>query len=223
MKRYLFYCSKKIWSVVLFGVMVFMIQIPVLSEFDMNYSSQWFRLVTLTLTFSIAFLCCYKYLDKISDKSCLKFSLKNPEHKTLILWICILDIAILAVFLLLMSLGFFPHSGNSGSSDFLMQFTKDPIYFIVYATVLCVTQPLLEELLFRCALLGSLKKYSLILSLLGTSLIFAYVHGFDNLFIKRFISGVLYGWLFQKTERAWPSVLCHMFHNSILLVLALLS
>lgn len=135
MKRYLFYCSKKIWSVVLFGVMVFMIQIPVLSEFDMNYSSQWFRLVTLTLTFSIAFLCCYKYLDKISDKSCLKFSLKNPEHKTLILWICILDIAILAVFLLLMSAGFFPHSGNSGSSDFLMQFTKDPIYFIVYATV----------------------------------------------------------------------------------------
>ncbi|MDV5976513.1 CPBP family glutamic-type intramembrane protease [Streptococcus dysgalactiae] len=58
--------------------------------------------------------------------------------------------------------------------------------------------------------------------MLISSLVFAYVHGLDSFFVIHVISGLLYGYLFIKTERIWPSVVCHAFHNFAVIMMVVL-
>ncbi|WP_169333481.1 CPBP family intramembrane glutamic endopeptidase [Streptococcus didelphis] len=109
-------------------------------------------------------------------------------------------------------------SGSVGEVPYgLTHFLQTPIYFLAYLLVNCISQPILEEILFRGCLLYSLKPLSAIVAL-----VFAYVHGSDGFTIFHFLSGILYGYLFIKVKTIWPFVICYSIHNLIVLIIVII-
>ncbi|HEV2523756.1 MAG TPA: CPBP family intramembrane glutamic endopeptidase [Gammaproteobacteria bacterium] len=95
-------------------------------------------------------------------------------------------------------------------------------FFIVWFTSNLFLTAIAEEVLFR----GFVQKYLSIafkkirfgsgLALLIASILFAVVHtGGLTYILLAFVSGILYGWVYIKTNRIEASILTHLFLNSI--------
>lgn len=87
----------------------------------------------------------------------------------------------------------------------------------VFTFILLVfAAPVFEELIFRGIILeGLLKKYSPILSILISSLLFGIVHLNPLQFITGFILGIFSGWVYYKTRNLLYSVIIHATCNLI--------
>lgn len=222
MKNYFPDFLKTIFNVVLFMMLLFVIQIPILSELEFGNLNPILRLLLLVVTFGFALFFCCKYVVRVSGSSLLSLSIKSKEDWLRLAIVVILDLFIICTYLIL------PESsgvstGDSAIPSVLLTPEKNWIHFIVYMVVTCLTQPLLEELLFRGALLGSLQRYSWWVGLLLSSILFTYIHGFGSFSIFHLLSGLLYGWLFLKTKRIWPSIVSHMLHNLVIITVVLCS
>lgn len=79
--------------------------------------------------------------------------------------------------------------------------------------------PIIEELLFRGIILkGFLKRYSPIVAILLSALLFALFHGNVIQLLSVFIKGILFGILFFKTKSIYPSIFAHIINNLIVIV-----
>ena len=99
-------------------------------------------------------------------------------------------------------------------------------FFIVWFTSNLFLTVIAEEVLFR----GFVQKYLSLafakiwfgsgLALLIASILFAVVHtgGLTYIFLA-FVSGILYGWVYIKTNRIEASILTHLFLNSVHILL----
>ena len=80
-----------------------------------------------------------------------------------------------------------------------------------------IVAPIMEEMLFRGAIEGSLLKawkhpsYAIIVS----ALIFGLIHGNPIQIPFAFVHGLILGWLFYKTGSLLPGILLHFINNSI--------
>jgi len=85
----------------------------------------------------------------------------------------------------------------------------------VFAFILMVfAAPVFEELIFRGIILeGLLKKYSPVLSIMISSLLFGIVHLNPWQFITGFIFGIFSGWVYYKTRSLLLSVIIHATIN----------
>lgn len=85
----------------------------------------------------------------------------------------------------------------------------------LFAFILAViAAPILEELIFRGIILdGLLKNYSLLKSILISSLLFGLVHLNPWQFITGFILGIFSGWVYYKTRSLLPSIIMHAAVN----------
>ncbi len=78
----------------------------------------------------------------------------------------------------------------------------------------CIIAPILEEILFRGLILKRLqRKYSLHLSLLISSLLFASYHLYLPLFLYYFLSGYIFGLVFIRTKSLSLSIILHSLNN----------
>lgn len=81
--------------------------------------------------------------------------------------------------------------------------------------------PLLEELLFRGAIIRSLNKgsgYSMKKSILLSALFFGIIHLNPAQVPFAFFMGIIFGWVCWKTGSLIPAILGHVFNNSLAVV-----
>lgn len=80
--------------------------------------------------------------------------------------------------------------------------------------LLVIAAPILEELLFRGIILdGLLKKYSPLISILISSLLFGFAHLNPWQFVNGLIIGIFSGWVYFRTRSVLPSIIIHASAN----------
>lgn len=197
-------------------ILHFLIQIPAASSLPnaiVNSAiGNTIRILLLLSVIPITML-CYKSINIFSEKQRIVGTIKNIEcSKSDIISIFILGLIDLALVLVYIFINGSPKSTLWQSEPFIL--------FLTLLTTVC-TQPILEELLYRGILLGSLENCSKILALVVSSFVFSYIHVYDFRQVINFhlIGGLIYGLAFLKTKKLYPSIILHSIHNLIILVL----
>lgn len=210
--------GKNLLHILVFFLLMLIIQLPIFTELGKDYlpfPNDWWRIAYLIITVGLSFSVTYLYLRKVSSLNYLRVDgIKNGDGK-FILAALILDSA----FLVAMLVWVYIASGGrlSTSHELLSNPSLFPVRFLLYLVLTCLTQPFLEELLFRVCLMGGLKKVSPYLALIASTLLFTFAHGVEFA-LPHLFSGLIYSFIFLKTERLWPSFVCHAFHNTILVL-----
>ncbi len=79
---------------------------------------------------------------------------------------------------------------------------------------LVILAPVFEELIFRGIILnGLLKRYSPVLSIVVSSLLFAAVHLNPWQFVSAFFLGLFIGWVYLRTKSISLAIIIHAFNN----------
>lgn len=80
---------------------------------------------------------------------------------------------------------------------------------------ICLLGPVLEEMLFRGAVLKHLLGcYRPVTAILLSALLFGLFHVNPAQVVAATCSGLLLGWLYWRTDSLWPSILVHVVNNS---------
>ncbi len=90
---------------------------------------------------------------------------------------------------------------------------------IIYIIYVCILGPILEEILFRGIIFNTLKQNGIIAAGLFSSILFAMFHLNLVQFITPLLLGALLALLVVKTNSIIPSIIVHMFNNSMALIL----
>lgn len=109
--------------------------------------------------------------------------------------------------------------GSENTSDIVELTRMTPLFFLIPV----FTAPILEELIFRKIIFGSLnKRMNFFLAVFISSLLFALLHlEFQHLLIY-FAMGVALAYVYVKTKRIIVPILVHMGMNSIVVITQLL-
>lgn len=81
-----------------------------------------------------------------------------------------------------------------------------------------VLGPIGEELVFRGVVQSALEKYGPWSALIGSSLMFAAIHGPSVIFVDALVMGLLFGAVFRLAGSIWPAIVLHMVYNGLNLV-----
>jgi membrane protease YdiL (CAAX protease family) len=80
--------------------------------------------------------------------------------------------------------------------------------------------PFAEELFFRGLLYRWMRsRWGFWIGLLGSSLVFGLLHIDPSLVGATFIMGIALGWIYERSQSLWPSILIHAFNNTLELIL----
>ena len=86
------------------------------------------------------------------------------------------------------------------------------VYFVIF---LCITVPIIEELMFRGLLWKMVEfTFSPIVALISVSMLFALAHGELLHIIGVFPIGLWIGWLRYRSNSIFPSILAHTTNNT---------
>jgi len=92
---------------------------------------------------------------------------------------------------------------------------SDPLYLILVYITLAIVAPITEELAFRGLILDYLRKnYGNWPAIILSAVMFGLIHFIPTGIAVATYGGIIYGWLRIKTERLWPSMICHSVWNS---------
>lgn len=106
----------------------------------------------------------------------------------------------------------------SGSESSLNTTAEIIIYLLSVAVVPAVS----EEILFRGAILSTLRKYGDGTAVFVSALIFGLFHGNMVQIPFAFIVGLVFGWTVVYTNSMLPAILIHFINNSFSVILAIL-
>jgi uncharacterized protein len=88
---------------------------------------------------------------------------------------------------------------------------------------LVVLTPIGEEFLFRGVVTTALLRYGAVVGVVGSSLVFALMHGLNGVFVTALIVGLVAAELRRRSGSLWPGVVAHATNNLAAQVLALLA
>jgi membrane protease YdiL (CAAX protease family) len=92
---------------------------------------------------------------------------------------------------------------------------------IITIIITCIIGPFVEEIYYRGLFYNYLRtKVGVKLGVFLIAVLFACVHGFSIVFIGIFVLGLIYGYLFEKTESVLVPFLFHFYNNLIILALS---
>jgi CAAX protease family protein len=87
---------------------------------------------------------------------------------------------------------------------------------VITGLFVVVVAPFVEEFFFRGFLYQALRNsWGTILGIVGSALIFAFIHFAFDKFVPLFFLGVALAMLFEKTGAIWPCIMLHALNNSI--------
>lgn len=143
--------------------------------------------------------------------------LNKVRLKTIVLFTILAILIFLLILPLVNPFDFFKKLANhkiTGHHFNLMIFEKPDFNNIPYFFLMVIITPIIEEILYRGIILNLfLKKYSVKISLIVSSLIFAFIHlrfiGIGYLFLY----GLLFGFAYYKTKSLFTSILLHFIIN----------
>lgn len=105
---------------------------------------------------------------------------------------------------------------NEGIEVAFQSISSSLIYLIL---TLCISAPIIEEIVCRGIILGGfLKKFSPNFSIFLSALIFAVMHGNIHQGINAFILGLFFGYIYYKTKSLYLTMFCHFINNTFVLL-----
>ena len=83
------------------------------------------------------------------------------------------------------------------------------------ANITAVLVPFMEEFAFRGVVLSALRKYGIGFSIVASALIFGMAHMDFSTVVFAFVAGLVFGFLYAKTNNLWLPVIIHSLNNLI--------
>ena len=100
-----------------------------------------------------------------------------------------------------------------------MELPQDPGAALVFLFYVSILAPLVEEIVFRGIIMGSLRRFGDCFALLLSALLFAAVHINLAQAPNAFLMGLVMGYFTLCTGSLWTGVLIHMLNNSLVILL----
>lgn len=111
-------------------------------------------------------------------------------------------------------LGFF---GYHSAPGYVSSAETLPVILLEIA-VTAVLVPVMEELVFRGVVLSSLRRYGIGFSIVASALVFGMAHLDISTMVFATIAGLVFGFLYARTNNLWLTVLIHGLNNLIAVV-----
>lgn len=170
-----------------------------------NLGKSTFIIYLVSFGLTLLFTVPYSYFRSDRKFNPLRLSLRGFNMLT-ILW----------GFVLILSLGVIIEPLTASFDDsYLEQLSKimgSGDWFLLSALVLA---PLFEEILFRGVIQGSItSRYGAVVGIVVSSVIFGLVHGNPIQMCNAFFIGLVFGYIYHRTNTIWSVVLLHFFNNA---------
>lgn len=94
-------------------------------------------------------------------------------------------------------------------------FPTQSAYLILFLLYACFIGPILEEIIFRGFILKSMQKYGNLTAIIVSSILFSMFHLNLVQFVNPVIMGIVLGFITIKSKSIVPSIIAHIFNNSI--------
>lgn len=85
---------------------------------------------------------------------------------------------------------------------------------VIYFISIAIVPPIIEEFIFRGAILGSLRKHGDAFAIIVSSVLFGFMHANFMQTPVTFLTGLILGYLTIKTNSIIPSIILHFVNNS---------
>ena len=167
--------------------------------------------------FLLSFFICLTILvcliKRWGDKTTLYcLPIKWVELKWIVL-AYLANLVLVVGFILFMTVLGKVHDNTSSLSFFQHLETSDFLYTFLFWLSTTFTQPLLEEMLFRGIILGSLEKYSSVFAVILSAVLFGFVHD-GEIISQHLVSGIVLGSLYIKRRNLYSCVVVHGLMNA---------
>jgi len=93
-------------------------------------------------------------------------------------------------------------------------------YLILFLVYVCFLGPILEEIIFRGFILKSMQKYGNLTAIIVTSILFSMFHLNLVQFVNPVLMGIVLAFIAIKSKSIVPSIIAHIFNNSITFIAA---
>lgn len=102
-------------------------------------------------------------------------------------------------------------------------FPEQTQYLILFLAYVCIIGPVLEEIIFRGFILRSMQKYGNLTAIIVSSILFSMFHLNLVQFVNPVLMGIVLAFIAIKSNSIIPSIIAHIFNNTITFLLAGLS
>ncbi len=100
-------------------------------------------------------------------------------------------------------------------ADFQVVAKRGPLMLAMLLFTGAILTPLGEEFVFRGVIANAFNRYGAWVSVIGSALIFAAMHGPSVIFFDALLVGLLTGVVFRKSGSIWPPVAVHIVYNGL--------
>lgn len=216
-------CFRLALSIIFFMVMIMFIQTPVISTLSkdhVNFKQDTQGDILRVMTCIGAIILSLYFLRLLAK--CLGINLSKPQSKRrlfndkrLLAYIVVI-LLITLIYLILLFIG----NGYSVGvvPKEISEMSNKPVIFTLYMFTTIISQPILEELLFRGILQERLARYSSWLSIIITSIVFSYIHGYGAIINSQFISSIIYGIIYKSSDDVRFPIIIHSLQNLVVVL-----
>ena len=99
-------------------------------------------------------------------------------------------------------------------------FPTQRIYLILFLIYVCLLGPILEEIIFRGFILKSMQKYGNLTAIIVSSILFSMFHLNLVQFVNPVLMGIILAFITIKSKSILPSIIAHIFNNTIAFMVA---
>ena len=165
------------------------------------------------LTFFICLTILVYLIKRWGDETTLDcLPIKWVELKWIVL-AYLANLVLVVGFILFMTVLGKVHDNTSSLSFFQHLETRGFLYTFLFWLSTAFTQPLLEEMLFRGIILGTLEKYSPIFAVFLSAVLFGFAH-YGEIISQHLVTGIVLGSLYIKRRNLYSCVVVHGLMNA---------
>ena len=165
------------------------------------------------LTFFICLTILVYLIKRWGDETTLDcLPIKWVELKWIVL-AYLANLVLVVGFILFMTVLGKVHDNTSSLSFFQHLETRGFLYTFLFWLSTAFTQPLLEEMLFRGIILGTLEKYSPIFAVVLSAVLFGFAHD-GEIISQHLVTGIVLGSLYIKRRNLYSCVVVHGLMNA---------
>jgi len=96
-----------------------------------------------------------------------------------------------------------------------LSFPSERVYLMLFLIYACFLGPILEEIIFRGFILKSMQKYGNLTAIIVSSILFSMFHLNLVQFANPVLMGIVLAFIAIKSKSIVPSIIAHIFNNSI--------
>ncbi|MGN0637167.1 MAG: lysostaphin resistance A-like protein [Huintestinicola sp.] len=139
--------------------------------------------------------------------------IQSPASSVVLACVGILGIQGASILIQNLVMGLTGYSGINETVTSAMSFSDDVVTNIMLFIYMVIAAPVLEELMFRGAVMNLLAPVNRTFALLASAMFFGLMHCNFNQMFNGFLLGLVFGYIALKSGSVISSVICHMTAN----------